>query len=95
MEDTAASILQQAKVLFQESRYAEAEELLRGVDSRHFSDPSIASFRAYLFYKTGKTEEAAEAYRSLARDVPDDTSHLSNLGLIYFKQEKFVEARDV
>jgi tetratricopeptide (TPR) repeat protein len=94
MEDTSASILQRAKALFEGRRYAEAEELLRGVDSRHLSDPSIASFRAYLLYKTGKTEEAEEAYRSLAREVPDDASNLSNLGLIYFKQEKFVKARE-
>jgi tetratricopeptide (TPR) repeat protein len=94
MEDTAASILQRAKALFEERRYAEAEEILRDAGSRYLSDPAVASFRAYLLYKTGKTEAAAKAYRRLAREAPDDASHLSNLGLIYFKQEKFVEARE-
>jgi len=95
MEETSASLLHRAKELYEEDRFEEAEELLREAAPRYPTDPGIRTFHAYLLYRAGMLGEAAEAYRLLAGEFPEEESHLSNLGLIYLKQKKFVEAREV
>jgi uncharacterized protein (AIM24 family) len=94
MEETSASLLRRARELYEEDRVEEAEVLLGEALPRFPSDPGIRTFHAYLLYRTGRLGEAADAYRRLADEFPEEESHLSNLGLIYLKEKKFVEARE-
>ncbi len=88
-----ADPLKRAKELFQEGQAAQAEEIVDRLLKENPRAATALNFRAYLLYRKGNLEDAIAAYRRLTELEPEVPGHYTNLGLICFKSQRYLEAQ--
>jgi uncharacterized protein (AIM24 family) len=88
-----ATLLKQARDLFQQGQSDKAEEIVGLLLRDNPRDTVALNFRAYLLYRRGNLEDALAAYRRLTELEPQVAGHFANLGLLSFKGQRLPEAR--
>jgi tetratricopeptide (TPR) repeat protein len=81
-----------ADVLFEQSRFSEAEEQCKKYISIVPDDPKVINTLAAALSHQGRLDEAAEYFTQALRIAPDDISIRLNLGLTLIDSGRFQEA---
>jgi len=89
-----STLFKRARDLFQQGLPDQAEEIVGRLLRDNPRDATVLNFHAYLLYKRGMVEDAIAAYRKLVTLEPAVPGHQANLGLIFYKAERFPEAQD-
>ena len=92
MTDAAAE-LKRARELFQQGDPGQAEEIVDRLLAANPRAATALNFRAYLLYRRGDRDGALAAYRRLTELEPRVPGHFANLGLICFKDQRYLEAQ--
>ena len=83
-----------AQLLLSQSRFDEAEPLIRAQINREGDDVELQSDLATALRGQGEEEEAAEIYSTLLEDEDVEASQLRNLGIALFRAEDYEQAAE-
>ncbi len=85
------SLLHTAEKAWKQGHFEDVERLLIQALTVHPFDQDVSAQLGKLYLTTGRESKAEAMYRELLQRY-DDVSFHANLGLAYYRQEKYVEA---
>lgn len=85
------TLLSSADKVWKQQKYEEVERLLIQALTIHPDDVDARAFLGKLYLTTGRENKAEAMYRELLL-LRDDVTFYANLGLSYYRQEKYLEA---
>ena len=83
-----------AEAYLSQSKYEVAQKHVDIAVSMQPDDPRYQNQAGYLRYLNGDDDGALEAFHNVIAALPDQVDAMVNLGMVYFGQEQWAEARE-